>query len=111
MRSAFASKVMACALGIVVAPVEPGSRTFAQQTNSGVGIEPSQQEAEPPTPAPASAGPPHLFGDWGGLRTDLGNFGIDLNLDYTTESAGNVAGGVAPGRRLRPPDRHPDRRG
>ena len=45
----------------------------------------------------APAGPPHLFGDWGGLRTDLGNYGINLDLDYTTESAGNVAGGLRQG--------------
>ncbi len=66
-----------------------------QQTNGGVGIGPSQQQAQPQEPAPA--GPPHLFGDWNGLRTDLGNYGINLNLDYTTESAGNVAGGPRQG--------------
>jgi porin len=97
MKSSLASKATACALGIAVALVAPACHAFAQQTNSGVGIGPSQQEAQPQTPAPAPTGPLHLFGDWGGLRTDLGNLGINLNLDYTTESAGNVAGGLRQG--------------
>ncbi|GAB0114854.1 carbohydrate porin [Acidisoma sp. C75] len=36
----------------------------------------------------------HLFGDWGGIRTDLGRLGINLLLDDTSETAGNVAGGT-----------------
>ena len=97
-RSAIA-KATACALGITIALAGPGIRASSaqQQTNSGVGIGPSQQQAQPQEPAPPPAGPPHLFGDWDGLRTDLGNFGINLNLDYTTEFAGNVAGGLRQG--------------
>lgn len=96
-RSAIASAT-ACALGITIALAGPAIRAAAQQqTNSGADITPSQQEAQPAPPAPAPAGPPHLFGDWGGLRTELANYGIDLNLDYTTESGGNVAGGLRRG--------------
>ena len=96
-RSAIA-KATACLLGITVVIAGAGLRTAAQEpTNSVVGIGPSQQQAQPQEPVPPSAGPPHLFGDWGGLRTDLGNYGISLNLDYTTESAGNVAGGLRQG--------------
>ena len=36
---------------------------------------------------------PHLFGDWGGLRTSLSERGIDLNLGYTGEAAHNFSGG------------------
>ena len=96
-RSAIASAT-ACALGIAIALAGPAIRAAAQQqTNSGAGITPSQQEAQPAPPAPAPAGPPHLLDDWGGLRTELGNYGIDLNLDYTTESGGNFAGGLRRG--------------
>ena len=35
----------------------------------------------------------YLTGDWGGLRTLLHNWGIDINLDYFSEMAGNVSGG------------------
>ncbi|MCB8882678.1 carbohydrate porin [Acidisoma cellulosilytica] len=54
------------------------------------------QSAQAPqsTPADSFANPEHLFGDWGGVRTDLGRLGINLLLDYTSESAGNVAGGT-----------------
>ena len=41
----------------------------------------------------APLGDDHLFGDWGGARTWLGQHGIDLRLDYLQESAGNVSGG------------------
>jgi len=34
-----------------------------------------------------------VTGDWGGWRTQLHNWGIDLNLDYYSEMAGNVSGG------------------
>jgi porin len=94
-RSAIATAT-ACALGITIALAGPASRAAAQQqTDSAVGITPSQQEAQQAPPAPV--GPPHLFGDWGGLRTELGNLGINLDLDYTTESAANVAGGLRRG--------------
>lgn len=98
MRSPFGSLATACALGVMVAFAGPGFRAAAQEpTNSGVGITPSLQEAQPRVQLPPPESPPHLFGDWGGVRTYLGNLGIDLNIDYTTESAGNVAGGLRRG--------------
>lgn len=98
MKLAFGSKATACVLGITAAIAGPSLRIAAQQrTNSGVGIGPGQEQAQPQEPAPPPAGPPHLFGDWDGLRTDLGNFGINLNLDYRTQSAGNVAGELRQG--------------
>jgi porin len=39
----------------------------------------------------------YIFGDWGGLRTWLSNHGIDLFLSYRSESAWDVAGGMARG--------------
>src|SRR5258707_4187684 len=34
-----------------------------------------------------------LLGDWGGLRTRLYQQGVDFQLGYTTEAAGNTQGG------------------
>jgi porin len=35
-----------------------------------------------------------VFGDWGGLRTDLSDHGVDLEVSYINEFAANVAGGA-----------------
>jgi porin len=35
-----------------------------------------------------------LTGDWGGLRTDLRDRGVDFQFGYTSETASNVRGGV-----------------
>jgi porin len=35
----------------------------------------------------------YLTGDWWGLRTLLHNWGVDFNLDYFSEMAGNISGG------------------
>lgn len=68
---------------------------LAQQSNSGVGLGPSQSLSQPaPPPAPQAE---HLLGDWGGVRTSLGERGIDLTVDFTSEAAGNVAGGTRRG--------------
>jgi porin len=40
---------------------------------------------------------PHIFGDWGGLRTWLSSHGIDLGISYLSETAWDVAGGMARG--------------
>jgi hypothetical protein len=34
-----------------------------------------------------------VTGDWGGYRTLLHNWGVDFNLDYFGEAAGNISGG------------------
>jgi porin len=39
--------------------------------------------------------PQGLFGDWGGLRTDLSDRGIDLEVSYINEFAANTQGGTA----------------
>jgi porin len=68
---------------------------FAQTTNSGVSIGPSEalNPANAPPPAPST----HLFGDWGGIRTYLDKLGIDVIVDLTSETAGNVSGGLQKG--------------
>jgi porin len=35
----------------------------------------------------------HILGDWGGLRTELHDDGIDLSFEYIGQFAGNVSGG------------------
>ena len=35
----------------------------------------------------------YVTGDWWGLRTLLHNRGVDFNLDYFSEMAGNITGG------------------
>ncbi|MEJ0091878.1 MAG: carbohydrate porin [Methylocella sp.] len=41
----------------------------------------------------APFGRDHLLGDWGGLRTSLLSYGVNVEFDYLTESAGNPLGG------------------
>jgi len=38
---------------------------------------------------------PWMTGDWGGLRTDLLNKGVDIKMGYTGESASNLHGGYS----------------
>ena len=81
-------------LGLLIAAALPASAQ-AQQPNSGVSLGPSQNIQQP---APAVAPPEeHVFGDWGGVRTSLGNLGISFTIDFTSEFAGNVAGGTKQG--------------
>lgn len=88
-------RFVACTvLALALAP--PAAQ--AQTANSGVGLGAGKTLAQPaPRPAPTPfedfSHPEHLFGDWGGIRTDLGKLGINVLLDYTSETAGNVAGG------------------
>ena len=80
---------------VMLGAICPLSVSQAQDTNSGVSIGPSQslsQQAPVPTPSVE-----HLFGNWGGVRTQLGNLGIDFIVDMTSEFAGNVSGGVKQG--------------
>ena len=50
-----------------------------------------------PTQAIDSSPGATLFGDWGGMRTDLADKGINLKIDAVTEFAGNVSGGTRQG--------------
>jgi porin len=84
--------------GYVVAALAAGwsSAALAQNVNSGVSVGPSQNLAQP-TATPATPQVEHLLGDIGGIRTSLGNLGIDLTVDATAEFAGNVSGGTKQG--------------
>lgn len=84
-------------------PSAPASQTAAADTgksgapvsNSGFAGGPSEQIANPGIGSlfgsPFSSD--HLFGDWGGARTRLGDYGIDVSLDWLSENAGNITGG------------------
>jgi len=93
---AFTELVLAASL--VLSLAIPEQAACAQQSNSmgGVNTLTGQGDASAPSnPAPDAR--LHLFGDWGGARTYLDNLGINLDVDWTSESAGNVAGGLRQG--------------
>jgi len=70
-------------------------QVLAQEANTGVSLGPSQNVQQPaPAVAPAEE---RLFGDWGGVRTSLGNLGIKLTIDFTSEFASNISGGTEQG--------------
>ena len=37
---------------------------------------------------------PHLFGDWGGIRTRLANLGVDVTVSGVDEAVANLSGGL-----------------
>ncbi len=66
----------------------------AQQVNSVTGGNTLTAQGDATTPGdPPPDASQHLFGDWGGARTYLEDHGIDLNLDWTSETAANIEGG------------------
>jgi porin len=72
-------------------------RSQAQPANiGGTNVQPGAKTvggANEPVAA-ESAGEEHLLGDWGGVRTSLGDLGIDLQLGDTNEFAADVSGGL-----------------
>ena len=92
-------QVLHVVAGLIVGVILTGVPTFgrAQSTNSGVGVGPSLQAAQPAAQQNVAPTVEHLFGDVVGIRTVLENQGITLLLDATTELAGNVSGGVKQG--------------
>jgi porin len=79
-----------CFGGACLALIASATDTTAQTSEQ----EQSSETSERLLSAEAQA---HLFGDWGGLRSWLGNHGIEFDLSYLSESAWDVAGGKAPG--------------
>jgi porin len=73
----------------------------AQAVNSGVGVAPSLQLAQPATPTPTQAldalQVERLLGAWDSPETPLWQHGFNIQLDALTEFAGNVSGGVKQG--------------
>jgi porin len=94
--SLLGSRSIAGAVGMAVALAWPCLSVLGQEPG-GAGIASSTQQALPKIPEPQPAAPEHLLGDWGGVRTYLRNLGINLDVDYTTESAGNPSGGLRQG--------------
>lgn len=81
--------------GAVLATAPAAAWAQQQQSNTGVSIGPSQNlQQTTPTVAPPEE---HLFGTWGGVRTALGDLGINLTVDETSEFANNVSGGTKQG--------------
>lgn len=74
----------AVALGALV-PAASASAQTAAITQAGPNIEKIDSRAPPP--------PTGLSGDWGGLRTQLHDDGIDAASSYVSETAGNFEGG------------------
>src|SRR4051794_38646140 len=72
----------------------PSAAAFAQNVNPTPQVNPSENLATPEPQPPISPNVEHLFGDWGGLRTYLGRYGINVLLDNTNELASNIAGGL-----------------
>ncbi len=66
-----------------------------QNTNTPAVNQPPLSATAPATPSLYSApfGSEHLLGDWGGARTWLEDHGVNLGLDYFSETAGIVSGG------------------
>jgi porin len=73
----------------------------AQAVNNATSTGPSIQLAQPPQLAPTQAidAPPveRLFGDWGGLQSQLQPLGVNLQFNALTEFAWNFAGGTREG--------------
>jgi porin len=87
-----------CAAGIGAAIEGWAFPASAQQPgDAGGGNIPSAQAAEEKGTEVPPEKPGHLFGNWGGVRTYLGNLGINLSVDYITETAANIAGGLRQG--------------
>ncbi len=57
---------------------------------AAVAVTPRCSAAEPATAFPASS---FLTGSWGGARDSMKAAGVSINLNYATETAGNVSGG------------------
>lgn len=80
----------AAAAALAIAAGLPDAR--AQASNPSISIGPSEA-LSPPTAAPP-APTEHLLPDYGGVRERLARVGIDLQLDWIAEVAGNVSGGT-----------------
>ncbi len=76
-------------------PAAPSGGANAPLSNSGFATGPSQEVANPQIGALFGApfSDQHLFGDWAGARTWLSDRGVQVDLDWLTENAGNVSGG------------------
>ena len=80
----------ACGLGLLVGALP--LTAYGQQATPGAAAPATTSVQQRPAPHPPQA-PQTLTGDWGGLRTQLSNEGIDITSGFKGEFAGNVHGG------------------
>ena len=57
----------------------------------------AQQSAEDKSGFRRWAEQDYMFGDWGGLRTDLSRRGVDFEFFYAASVPDNLSGGLSPG--------------
>jgi porin len=90
-------------LGLMFLPLSASLAKAQQQpdqnANSLAVIQPPPSATIPEIPPNYSLpfGSDHLFGDWGGARTWLHDHGVDVGLNYFSETAGIVSGGLEHG--------------
>lgn len=85
--AAFAAIVLFCLLPF---------RAFAQTDSTPSGqtaTHPATSPSQASNPGAGAKAPTTLTGDWGGLRTQLSNEGIDISSGYKNEAVANVSGG------------------
>ncbi|WP_323119622.1 carbohydrate porin [Burkholderia alba] len=79
---------------------EPAPAAVQESAPSAPAPAPASAATQPSDPAPAPTGfwdRSNLFGDMGGLRSRLGDHGITLNLQETSEYLNNLSGGTRRG--------------
>lgn len=92
-------------LGVVVpafaqatSQAKPPQTEAPSQSSSPTGTENAAAKADPTPPAPTGFwGRSNLFGDMGGLRPWLGNYGVTLGIQQTSDLFDNFTGGVKRG--------------
>ncbi len=122
VRAAFASLTPPCAASLLAFTLAAGAAVPAHaQSASTAATAPAPAEAAAPPPqtpavpspeTPAGSSPetpaapaaptavwerPNLLGDMGGLRPWLGNYGVTLSIQETSELFGNLTGGIKRG--------------
>jgi porin len=86
-RRAVKLRTAACCLGLLVGALP--LTAHAQSAPAAAPSSTANAQQQPATQAP----PATLTGDWGGLRTQLSNEGVDITGGFKGEVAGNVHGG------------------
>ena len=82
-----------------VVPVSPAGQTEVQPPSQpAAGADNQAATANPTPPAPTGFWDrSNLFGDMGGLRPWLGNYGVTIGLQETSEYLNNLSGGIKRG--------------
>jgi porin len=80
-------------------PHAEAQQQLDQNADVPAAVQPPSSAATPVIPPLYSLpfGSEHLFGDWDGARTWLDDLGVDVGLNYFSETAGIVSGGLEHG--------------